>query len=86
MQTILNNKNRNDNFKETHHKFWTHPWKKSLQGFIMTYNVNISESLIQNKIWKIIINKKFNYLYLCCHVFSSTYQKRLFSFLLKYLF
>ena len=40
MQTILNNANRNDNFKVTHQEFWTSPWKKSLQGFIMTYNVN----------------------------------------------
>ena len=82
MQTILNNAKRNDNFKATHHEFRTHPWKKLLQGFIMTYNVNISESLIQSKIWKTTINKKFTYLYLCCSVFSSTYQKRLFSFLL----
>ena len=68
MQTIINNTKRNDNFKATHHEFRTHPWKKVLQGFIMTYNVNISESLIQSKIWKITINKKFTYLYLCCSV------------------
>ena len=80
IQTIINNTKRNDNFKATHHEFRTHPWKKLLQGFIVTYNVNISESLIQSKIWKIIINK------MCCSVFSSTYKKSLFSLLLKYLF
>ena len=80
IQTIINNTKRNDNFKATHHEFRTHPWKKLLQGFIVTYNVNISESLIQSKIWKIIINKKFTYLYLCFSVFSSTYQKCCFLF------
>ena len=80
MQAILNNAKRNDNFKATYHEFRTHPWKKLLQGLIVTYIVNISESLIQSKIWKIIINKKFTYLYLCFSVLSSTYQKFCFLF------
>ena len=45
MQTIVNNAKRN---YINHHKFRTTPEKKLLQGFIMTHNVNISESLIQS--------------------------------------
>ena len=85
IQTIINNTKRNDNFKATHHEFRTHPWKKVLQGFIMTYNVNISESLIQSKIWRLPSIKNLLTCICVALLFSSTYQKRLFSFLLKYI-